>query len=385
MKRRWWPHLAFWLAYWLIYAYTYSRYDGQFWKYAWTEGVEMPARILATYASFWLLDRFVRPQTTWIAFTGVAAANVLGGLANRLIKLHYTVPEFFPDATIVYWDWRAMVDIFDCVLASGVALTARLFYKQQDLLRREETLRREKIAAELQALKNQLQPHFLFNTINNLYALARMRSEKTAPVALQLANLLRFVLFETRRDTIPLEQEVRILRDYLALEQLRFDDERLDVRARFELDDPDQPITPLLLLPLVENAFKHGVSEQSRDAWVRLGVTLRAGRLKVEVENSARQARHETESRASENSARQARHETESRASESRASGGIGLTNLRRQLELAYPGRHKLEILQGENRFSVALEIDLTGMEGGGRREITLKTSADLEVGVTNP
>lgn len=314
MKRRWALHLAFWLAYWLIYAYTYSRYDGKFFKFLLTEGLEMPARMLATYAGFWCLDRW--GHRTWLALAGVAVANIAGGLLNRLLKLWYVVPTWFPDATITYWDWRAMVDIFDCVLATGVALSARLYFRQQDMLRREATLREEKTAAELQALRSQLHPHFLFNTINNLYALARMKSDRTAPVALQLAQLLRFVLYETRKPVIPLDQEVRILRDYIALEQLRYDDERLSVQTTFDLDDPEQPIAPLLLLPLVENAFKHGAGEHRAEAWVRVSVILKAQQLEVMVLNSIDLNKVPAPN-------------TE----------GIGLQNLRRQLELLYPGR----------------------------------------------
>ncbi|HNM27994.1 MAG TPA: histidine kinase, partial [Saprospiraceae bacterium] len=266
-------HALFWLSYWFIYAYTYSRYDGNIGKYMLTESLQMPARILATYASIWLLERWGRQ--TWWALPGVAVATIAGGLLNRLLKLWYLVPTFFPESTIQFWNLgRLMVDVFDCVLAAGVALSARLYFRQQESLRREEQLHREKSEAELLALKSQLQPHFLFNTINNLYALARMKSEKAAPVALQLANLLRFVLYETRKTSIPLEQEIKILTDYIALEQLRFDPDRLRVETIIDIDDPQQPITPLLLLPLVENAFKHGVGELRSDAWVRLQVHL---------------------------------------------------------------------------------------------------------------
>ncbi len=333
-------HIAFWLAYWLIYAYTYSRYDGNFPKYLLTEGVQMPARMLATYAAFWLLDHWHK-RSGWWALSGVAILTIFGGMLNRLLKLWYVVPEYFPDSTILYWDLnRMMVDIFDCALATGTALSARLFFRQQESLRREAQLHREKTEAELLALKSQLQPHFLFNTINNLYALARMKSDKTAPVALQLANLLRFVLYEARKDSIPIQQEVKILQDYIALEQLRFDEDRLRVETVFELDDPQQPITPLLLMPLVENAFKHGVGENRSDAWVRVTLQLTHRKLTLRVENSL--------------------HDTPSVNP-----NGIGLANIRRQLELLYPGRGELTLETSDSngaigQFSSVLVIEFT-------------------------
>ncbi|MBL7802620.1 MAG: histidine kinase [Saprospiraceae bacterium] len=341
MKQRWVLHAAYWLAFWWIYAYTYSRYDGHVVKYLLSEGMQMPARMLATYGAFWSLDRLNNRQgNVWPAFAGAALANVAGGLLNRLFKLWYIVPTYFPDSTIAFWDWRAMVDIFDCVLASGVALTVRLFYRQQDLLRREAVLREEKTAAELQALKNQIHPHFLFNTINNLYALARMKSDKTAPVALQLAHLLRFVLYETRKPSIPVEQEVQVLKDYVALERLRYDEDRLSVEMHINLDDPKQPITPLLLLPLVENAFKHGAGEHRTDAWVRLSVVLNNKILDVRVENSV---------------------DPQFEAAD--PGNGIGLQNVRRQLELIYPGKNDLsagvEYEAGNRFFRAQLRLEL--------------------------
>lgn len=336
MKRRVWYHLAFWLAFWFIYAYTYSRYDGNLGKYALTEGLQMPARMLATYLCFWFFERFSGggEQKTWLAFGGAAAANLLGGLLNRALKGAYIVPVYFPDATYSFWSYRMVYDIFDCVLASCTALSARMYFRQQALQRREAQLRVEKSEAELRALKGQIQPHFLFNTINNLYALARMKSPKTAPVALKLAHLLRYVLYESAKSGMPLEKEVQNLRDYVELEKIRFDDDRLSVKMDVKLDDPGCTITPLLLLPLVENAFKHGVSEQRDHAWVNISISLKNKVLEAKIENSAG-------------------------AGQAANPQGIGLQNVRRQLELLYPHRHKFSISQTMDAFSSELRIDL--------------------------
>ncbi len=334
MKRRIWYHLAFWGAFWFIYAYTYSKYDGSFGKYALTEGLQMPARILATYLTFWCFERFTGGGNgkTWLAFGGAALSNLGGGLLNRLLKLWYLVPVYFPDATIEFWSFRMMYDIFDCVLASCTALSARMYFRQQALERREAQLRAEKSEAELRALKSQIQPHFLFNTINNLYALARRKSEKTAPVALKLAHLLRYVLYESAKPEMPVEKEIQNLRDYVELEKLRFDEDRLTVHLEVETDDPNYPVTPLLLLPLVENAFKHGVSEQREAAWVNIYICLKNKILEVRIANSATPG-------------------------QTASPQGIGLQNVRRQLELLYPGRHKFSTANGADSFTATLKI----------------------------
>lgn len=336
MKRRFWYHLAFWLAFWFIYAYTYSRYDGNFAKYALTEGLQMPARILGTYLTFWFFERFSGSDApkTWLAFGGAAASNLLGGLLNRALKGWYLVPVYFSEASFTFWSHRMMYDMFDCVLASCTALSARLYFRQQSLQRREAQLRVEKLDAELRALKGQIHPHFLFNTINNIYALARMKSPKTAPVALKLANLLRYVLYDSAKPGVRLEQEIGHLRDFVELEKIRFDEDRLAVKVEVDLDDPNQSITPLLLLPLLENAFKHGASEQRQMAWVNIFISLKNNTLEAIFENGKDPAAVPNPQ-------------------------GIGLKNVRRQLELLYPGRHTLDIADTGDTFRAALKIDL--------------------------
>jgi len=336
MKRRWLLHLAFWLVFWFIYAYTYSRYDGNLGKYLFTEGLQMPARMLATYLCFWCFERFSGLGETkpWLAFGGAAVANLMGGLLNRVLKLYYLVPVHFPDSTIEFWSSRMMYDVFDCVLASGTALSARMYFRQQAMQGREAQLRAEKSEAELRALKGQLQPHFLFNTINNLYALARVKSDKTAPVALKLAQLLRYVLYESRKSKVPIEQEIQLLTDYVALEKLRFDDGRLTIKMEVELDEPKTEIAPLLLLPLIENTFKHGASEQRDEAYISISIVLKNNILEAKIKNNK-------PAEVSENIP------------------GIGLQNLRRQLELLYPENHQLEIVEDNHDFEVNMKIIL--------------------------
>ncbi len=334
MNRRIFYHIFFWLIYCLVFAFTDSRYDGDFWKYAITEAATMPARIAAVYLSFWWIQRFEKRQT-WLIFSGLAMIAVAGGFANRVLKFCWLVPKYFPDATITFWNYRAFYDVFDVVLAMGITISGWLFFKNQENLRRAETLRAEKSAAELLALKSQIQPHFLFNTINNIYALARVKSPKTAPVALKLAHLLRFVLYETQKTEIPLATEVQILEDYLDLEKLRFDDDRLKIEVVFEMENPQFLVTPLLFLPLVENAFKHGAGEQRENASIKICLRQTGGRLDFEVKNSL----------------------PEEKILEK--TDGIGLKNVRRQLELIYPNRSGLEVLKNADFFEVKLWISI--------------------------
>ena len=334
-------HILYWVAFWVLFAYTYSHFDGQFGKYLFVESFLMPARIIPTYVAFWLFERYSGSgaRKTWIALLGTAALILSGGAVNRLIKILYIAPVHFPERLLEgnhdsLFDLQTIYDIFDVVLTSCLALSLRMYFRQQKLLRTEEELRSEKLQAELQALKNQIHPHFLFNTINNLYALARTKSDKTAPVALQLAQMLRYILYESARKSVPLKEEIKLLEDYVALEKLRYDDDRLHVDFRVMADDPDHEIAPLLLLPLVENAFKHGVSEQYDNAEISIRISLEKNTLQMTIENTLPE---------------EPPHETP----------GVGQKNMRRQLELLYPNKHQLEFVRNDQTFKAHLTVNL--------------------------
>jgi LytS/YehU family sensor histidine kinase len=198
---------------------------------------------------------------------------------------------------------------------------------------REKNLIKEKLEAELKFLRHQTNPHFLFNTLNNIYALARKRSEHTAEVVLRLSKLLRFILYESKSNLITIADELKILDDYIALEKMRY--ERLTIHFQRDIDDSLNKIAPLLLLPFVENAFKHGASESRFDSFIRIQVQLQQGRLTFNIENT--KENHTAEE----------------------IRDNIGLCNVRRQLELMYRD-YDLQLQNEPHIFSVRLYINLT-------------------------
>jgi two-component system, LytTR family, sensor kinase len=197
-----------------------------------------------------------------------------------------------------------------------------------------QKLRIEKQEAELNYLKSQTNPHFLFNTLNNIYALAREKSDQAPESILRLSKILRYMLYEAGGEYIAIEQELKIISDYIALEQLRYD-ESLRVNFNYDVEDMKQALPPLLLIPLVENAFKHGVSETRSLPFVDIHLSVRQRQLAFSVKNSA-----------------------ESFPGEERVKENIGLTNLRRQLELLYK-EYNLAVQQGEGVFTATLKINL--------------------------
>lgn len=211
----------------------------------------------------------------------------------------------------------------------------RHIYNYIKLKQSTKNLLIEKQQAELNYLKSQTNPHFLFNTLNNIYSLARDKSDLAPESILRLSKILRFMLYETSGAYIAIEQELKIISDYISLEQLRYD-ESLHVNFNHDVEDMRQALPPLLLIPLVENAFKHGVSETRERPFVYIHLSVKQKQLLFKVENSIEPF-------------------TEGRDIKE----NIGLSNLRRQLELLYKD-FDLCVQKGESSFTAILKINLS-------------------------
>lgn len=193
----------------------------------------------------------------------------------------------------------------------------------------------EKKEAELRFLKAQTNPHFLFNTLNNIYSLARDRDERAPESILRLSKILRFMLYETSGRLVGVDDEIKVMADYIALEKLRYDDS-LQINVKTQIEDPAQKLPPLLLIPLVENAFKHGISETRIAPFVDVELVVDREQLVFVVKNSV----------GDDNAVREPKE-------------NIGLSNLRRQLALLYHD-YELSVGQAESVFTSSLRIRLT-------------------------
>jgi two-component system LytT family sensor kinase len=209
----------------------------------------------------------------------------------------------------------------------------RHIYNYTKLKQAQQQLRIEKQAAELNYLRAQTNPHFLFNTLNNIYSLTRDKSDLAPESILRLSKILRFMLYETGSSFISIEQELKIITDYIALESLRYD-ESLRINFNHDIEDLKQAIPPLLLIPMVENAFKHGASETRSQPFVDIHLSLNKRQLTFIVKNSSEASPERT------------------------IKENIGLSNLRRQLELLYSD-FNLTVLQGDAVFTATLKINL--------------------------
>lgn len=201
--------------------------------------------------------------------------------------------------------------------------------KQKEELK---VLKEQQLIAELNYLKAQLQPHFFFNTLNNIYSLALKQSKETAPLVAKLAEMMRYILYKADEKLVPLKEEIEFLRNYVAVENIRY---RSAIKIDFDVQgiDEESKISPLLFLPFMENAFKHGIAEEENEGFVNIVICKTEAELTLEVVNSV--------------------------ASTKVNIGGIGLTNVKKRLEILYPEKYKLEIDKSEKVYQVNLTLDM--------------------------
>jgi len=201
---------------------------------------------------------------------------------------------------------------------------------------RQKTVENEKLTAELNFLKAQINPHFLFNTLNNLYYLAYTQSSNTTEVIAKLSQMMRYMIYDSNHPKVPLSKEIEYMQNYISLERLRLNNQ---IPINFETEgNMDQVlIAPLIFITFLENAFKHGVTNNSPGAWVNISIKLKGSDCTYTVENS--------------------KVNTVSPVSDGKS--GIGLQNVKRRLALSYPDRHVLNIEDLPDRYRVQLNITL--------------------------
>lgn len=196
-----------------------------------------------------------------------------------------------------------------------------------------ETLVKENANAELQLLKAQVHPHFLFNTLNNIYSFSLSHSPQAGKLVNKLSGLLGYMVHECDHQLVPLEKEIKLIRDYIGLEKVRYGN-RLNMEVEIEGDYKNKLITPLLMIPFIENCFKHGVSMMRGQQWIRLNIHIDDDRLKLNLGNSKPQ-----------------------QITDSNAKNGIGLVNVHKRLQLIYPDQHVLIINETQASYTVQLQV----------------------------
>lgn len=215
-------------------------------------------------------------------------------------------------------------------LVFTVSTCTRVIQEWLGIENKRKEIENEKLATELSFLKSQINPHFLFNTLNNIYSLALIKSDATADAVLKLSSIMRYVLSETKHDVVPLDKEIQFIKHFIELQKVRLTD-KVSIVFNIEGETQGKQIAPLILIPFVENAFKYGISTKERSNLVF--------EVKTDANNIYFNATNDliNYDKVNENNT------------------GIGLKNTRRRLELLYPDRHTLSVLKMNKHFVVNL------------------------------
>ncbi len=350
-------HLIFWISWWIFQGFLYS-FIAVYSRHAFLQ--RLPYSLLESLAflgvhiflsyslMYFVIPRYILTAkylkaAMWVVALALAAATLsatialivvepirvrnsgetyIGPVKNSLLSIHLSLMAGLRGGLTI------------AGVAAAIKLMKSLYLKEQ----RNLQLQKENIEGQLQLLKAQVHPHFLFNTLNNIYSYTQNTSPEASRLVTGLSELLRFILYECNQPLVPLSKELKMIRDYVELEKVRYGNE-LDLHV----DIPEQSntllVAPLLVLPLIENSFKHGTSHVLEQPWINLQITLKGNMMLMKLMNGK---------------------SGESKISES--ASGIGVKNVEKRLELLYPNKHDLVITNEEDVFIVKLKVELESM-----------------------
>jgi two-component system LytT family sensor kinase len=330
-------HILFWLISIILFTVVliYTRGDFNFYSIT----LQMAVSIMITTAFIalsvyinllWLIPSFFNKRK-FLLFFILELANIL-----LFIFSNYYVTFFFEGGSHPNFLAEFIAE-FILILLFLIVSTLLKFMRDsitlQDVELRMKEVEKQKIEAELRALKAQVNPHFLFNTLNSLYSLSLDKSDKAPELILKLSDLMRYVIYESSDDMVPLGKQLEFLQSYVYLERLRVD-ENLQVDFDVKGNNFDLRVAPLLYIAFIENAFKHGSKDKNDDPYIHIVFDLEhEDRIVFTIENKVEHF------------------------SEKKSSGGFGLSNVKKRLELLYPGRHELKIAESTSLYRVELTI----------------------------
>ena len=305
-------------------------------------------QILFTYTLiYFLMPKYLIKEKYFAFGTGVILLMFVTLIANSYINsvtqtsLYSLFGVKFKIPTKSFLFWRAIDGgFYNLPTIAGLALAIKLLKHWWQKQQQAQQLITSKTNSELQLLKAQVHPHFLFNTLNNIYSFTLTSSPKAPEMIKKLSGLLRYIIHECQLSSVPLEKELKMIKDYISLERIRYGDQfeiTVDIRGDYSYKN----IAPLLLLPFVENSFKHGTSKMLSKPWMNLNIIFEGSKMYLMLNNS----------------------KPEEYNSLGR-NGGIGLVNVQKRLQLLYPDRYELKMTSEVEHFTVLLEIDLeSGIE----------------------
>jgi sensor histidine kinase YesM len=320
------PHLIGWGALLLVILLQNDLYEWEFEDYYNIGGI-FGLMALATYINLYLLiPRYLFLKKYW---------HYSIFLSLLVIATALLIAFWMSEFDQIDWLSRFIVMVINVVFFLMITSGGRFLIEYLKKMMKLKEVENKQLKVELNLLKAQVNPHFLFNTLNNLYGLITQdQNQKAAEVTLKLADLMRYLLESSKADKVSLKKEIQFLEDYLSLEKIRLTN---NTAIRFEVSgiDSDVFVAPLLFIPLVENAFKHGLNTLTADSFAHFSLSVQGKDLFFEAKNSLE------------------------KSLENSPESGTGIANLRKRLQLIYPNNHLLDIQKLNDEYKVVLHIQL--------------------------
>lgn len=358
-------HFIFWFSWWIFCSILYSYlptpevlpYSSRIIISAAEALVFLPIHMFVAYSMVYFLVPYLLIKGRYVySIIAVAILFLVTGVLNAFLSPHVgqlrnvlldpifqnPLPERYAPKSFHY---SMMAGLRGGVTVAGLAAAIKLMKHWYVKEQRNLQLQKENTEAQLQLLKAQVHPHFLFNTMNNIYSYTQNTAPEAAKLVAGLSDLLRYILYSGNQTLVPLNKELKMLEDYITLERVRYD-ERLDVQLKFPDNSERLYITPLLLLPLLENCFKHGLSNMIEQPWISFRISLENNNMIMKLVNG-KATGYEA----------------------SKTTLGIGLKNVQKRLELLYPQKHHFKITDEEDVFIVDLKLEL--LQRTALKEIT--------------
>jgi two-component system, LytTR family, sensor histidine kinase AlgZ len=333
-------HLSFWCLYLSFFTYQvslFARGPEIDWNRVLTVvSIHISCAVLIGYLTYFIfLPRFLRHRKALKFFVEfVAAFSIV-----ILLRIHlerYFIDHYAQNEKYLY-SARFIIHVISSNLFTVIFLGMIRFVTEWfEFEARKKSVENEQLTAELNFLKAQINPHFLFNTLNNLYYLAYTQSPNTAEVIAKLSQMMRYMIYDSNHALVPLSKEIEYMENYISLERLRLNNQ---IPIKFKVGNVGSfRVAPFIFITFLENAFKHGVSNSNPQAWVNISINMNGDECIYAVENS----------------------KITSAKPEAEEKSGIGLQNVKRRLELSYPEKYHLDVQDLPDRYATKLTITLT-------------------------
>ena len=327
----WSFHIMIWAAFWIVMGAPTSYGRQLFNMTLW-----VPVFILFGYPLVYGGVPYLLLKEGLIVLFGHSGLGRCGAVYRFRVQVVYLYSPARGHGIGFHFTRRTVGRLLLCMTTSAASPMIIKFFKlctikQQEWIQTQQ----ERINADLQLLKAQVHPHFLFNTLNNIYSFSMERSPKTPGLILKLSSLLSYMLYDCKAEEVRLEREIETMKNYIDLEKERHGD-TIEISWNVEGDLKGKFIPPLLMLPFLENAFKHGVSDQIDKPWLSIDISVKSDTLRCKIVNSKNEF-------------------------VSYSGNGLGITNVKKRLEFIYSGKHELKLNDEGNFFVVSILVKLAG------------------------